>query len=164
MTRLLELSKSRFRLAAVGELAALMFLISSGASAQRPMLIPQPRELQTQAASFAVTSDLQIVLLPGFAERDRSAAQSIQQELAQVTQHEFPISSPALVPSGPAILLGSFTEGTMAKLVGRARYLNQRHWRAGIRVGRSARANPGCRQGQRRTSTRLSNASATRGG
>jgi hypothetical protein len=120
MTRFLDSWTGQFRLrfASTAELVVLMFLMPSGVRAQRPMLIPQPRELQTKAASFPVTSDLQIVLLPGFAERDRSAAESLEDELEQVTQHKFSISSPTQLPSGPAILLGSLTQGAMAKLLG----------------------------------------------
>ena len=119
MKRLWEPRLRKFRLGYTPfiEFAILLFLMPSAAQAQRLMLIPQPREVQTKAATFAVTSDLQIVLLPGFAEGDRSAAKSIQEELAQVTHQEYGISSPVEVPSGPAILLGSFTQGTMAKLL-----------------------------------------------
>ncbi len=112
-----RMGRLRLQFAPLVEFVALLFLMPSGAHAQRPMLIPQPREVQTKAANFPVTSDLQIVLLPDFAERDRSAAESLAEELAQVTQHEFSISSPVQVPSGPAILLGSLTQGAMAKLL-----------------------------------------------
>jgi hexosaminidase len=105
------------------EFVVLLLIIPSGVRAQRTMLIPQPRELQTESASFHVTSDLQIVLLPGFAERDRWAAESLEGELEQVTQHKFSVSSPAEPPKGPAIILGSFTEETMARLIGERQIL-----------------------------------------
>ena len=119
MERRLQSTPARFRLhfGLCAQVAILLFLIPTAARAQRPLLIPQPRELQTTAANFPVTGDLEIALLPGFAERDRSAARSIQEELAQVTGHEYPISSPVQVPSGPSILLGSFGQPAMAKLL-----------------------------------------------
>ena len=120
MRRLLDLGTghSTLRFTGFGGFFLLLLCMPPGVYAQRVLLIPQPREVQTKAASFRVTADMQIVLLPGFAERDRSAAESLQDELEQVTQRKFPISSPAQLPSGPAILLGSLTQGTMVKLLG----------------------------------------------
>lgn len=66
MKRLWEPPMRRFGLhyTPILEFAILLFLMPSTANAQQPMLIPQPREVQAKAANFAVTSDLQIALLP----------------------------------------------------------------------------------------------------
>src|SRR6266404_2096739 len=100
----LEISRyfGRFR---IGLLLTVLTLPCIG-WAQQPMVIPQPRELQTQHENFKVTTDLQIVLLPVLSEEDRYAAQSIAQELRTVTEQDFPIVSSTPGANSPAIVLG----------------------------------------------------------
>ena len=93
-------------------------------SAQQPMLIPQPRELQTKAQPFQVTSSLQIVLLTPVAHKDRYAAESVQTELKLVTGQEFPIVGlPEPPREVPAIIMGRFDQPVMRNLLA-ARHLS----------------------------------------
>ena len=87
-------------------------------SAQQPMLIPQPRELQTKAQSFQVNSNLQIVLLTPVAHEDLFAAQRVQKELQLVTGQQFPILASPEPPQGvPAIIVGRFDQPAMRNLL-----------------------------------------------
>ena len=93
-------------------------------SAQQPMLIPQPRELQTRTQSFQVNKNLEIVLLTPVAHQDRFAAESVQKELKLVTGHVFPIVGLPEPPQGvPAIIMGRFNEPAMRNLLS-ARHLS----------------------------------------
>ena len=87
-------------------------------SAQQPMLIPQPRELQTRMQPFDVKTDLEIVLLTPVAHKDLFAAQRVQKELRLVTGHEFPIMALPEPPQGvPAIIMGRFDQPAMRNLL-----------------------------------------------
>jgi hexosaminidase len=87
-------------------------------SAQQPMLIPQPRELQTKTGPFDVHANLEIVLLSPAAQEDRFAAESVQKELKLVTGQMFPIVSLPEPPQRvPAIILGRFDQAVMRKLL-----------------------------------------------
>jgi hexosaminidase len=93
-------------------------------SAQQPMLIPQPRELQTKSQPFLVNADLQIVLLAPVASEDRMAAESVQKELKLVTGQVFPIVGLSQPPQGtPAIIMGRFAQPSMRNLLS-ARHLS----------------------------------------
>ncbi|HZT68434.1 MAG TPA: beta-N-acetylhexosaminidase [Terriglobia bacterium] len=87
-------------------------------SAQQPMLIPQPRELQTKAQSFAVNSNLRIVLLTPVAHEDLFAAQQVQKELRLVTGQQFPIVGLPEPPQGePVIIMGRFGQAGMRNML-----------------------------------------------
>jgi hexosaminidase len=87
-------------------------------SAQQPMLIPQPRELQTRAQTFQVNGNLEIVLLAPVAHGDRFAAECVQKELRLVTGHVFPIVGLPEPPQGvPAIIMGRFDQPVMRNLL-----------------------------------------------
>jgi hexosaminidase len=93
-------------------------------SAQQPMLIPQPRELQTRTQTFQVNANLEIVLLTPVAHEDRFAAESVQKELSLVTGQEFPIVGLPEPPQGvPAIIMGRFSQPVMHNLL-EARHLS----------------------------------------
>lgn len=101
-------------------LAALLlmaFTLPSSGSAQQPLLIPQPREVQTRQGNFKITSNLEIVLLPTLAEEDRFAAESLAEELKAVTDQDFPIVSNSPSPNAPAIVLGRPYQPGMKKLL-----------------------------------------------
>ena len=92
---------------------------STGAYAQQPQLIPQPRELQFNSPKFTVTSNLEIHLLAPSADEDRPAASSLQHELKLVAGQEFPILSPPQAPAkGPVILLGRLGQPAASSLLG----------------------------------------------
>ena len=87
-------------------------------SAQQPMLIPQPREMQTRAQSFNVDSDLQIVLLTPIAHKDLFAAEQVQKELKMDTGHVYPIVGQPEPPQGvPTIIMGRFNQPAMQSLL-----------------------------------------------
>ncbi len=87
-------------------------------SAQQPMLIPQPRELQTKAEPFQVHANMEIVLLTPVAPEDRMAAESVQKELKLVTGQVFPIVALPEPPQGqPAIVMGRFDQPVMRNLL-----------------------------------------------
>jgi len=93
-------------------------------SAQQPMLIPQPRELQARTQTFQVNANLEIVLMTPVAQGDRFAAESVQKELKLVTGQEFPIVGLPEPPQGvPAIILGRFSQPAMRNLLS-ARHLS----------------------------------------
>jgi len=93
-------------------------------SAQQPMLIPQPRELQNRSQTFEVKGDLEIVLLTPVEHQDRFAAESVQKELKLVTGQVFPIVALPEPPQGePAIILGRFGQPAMRNLLS-ARHLS----------------------------------------
>jgi hexosaminidase len=99
-------------------------LFPSFLNAQQPMLIPQPRELQTRTQSFQVKANLEIVLLTPVAHGDRIAAENVQKELKLVTGQEFPIVGLPEPPQGvPAIVIGRFGQAAMRNLLS-ARHLN----------------------------------------
>src|SRR5208282_4131619 len=91
--------------------------------AQQPLLIPQPRELQTHRENFKIQSNLKIVLLPPMAAEDRGAAESMAEELKTVTQVDFPIVSSVPAANIPAIVLGRLEQPSMKNLLD-ARSLN----------------------------------------
>ncbi|MGH7968652.1 MAG: hypothetical protein ACREIC_08000, partial [Limisphaerales bacterium] len=86
-------------------------LFAAPLSAQQPMLIPQPRELQTRTQTFQVKANLEIVLLTPVARGDRVAAERVQKELKLVTEQTFPIVALPEPPQGvPAIIMGRFDQ------------------------------------------------------
>ena len=91
--------------------------------AQQPMLIPQPRELQSRGGNFKITSNLEIVLLPFLADEDRATAASLADELKAVTQVDFANVSSVPAANAPAIVLGRLEQPSMKKLLD-ARGLN----------------------------------------
>ncbi len=104
--------------------AILIPVFSAPLSAQQPMLIPQPRELQTRSQTFKVSGDLKIVLLTPVAHEDRFAAESVQRELKLVTGQTFPIVALPEPPQGaPAIIMGRFDQPAMRNLLS-ARHLS----------------------------------------
>ncbi|TAM80537.1 MAG: hypothetical protein EPN47_14845 [Acidobacteria bacterium] len=87
-------------------------------SAQQPMLIPQPREVQARTQSFQVNSNLQIVLLTPIETGDRAAAESVQEELKLVTGQVFPIVGLPQPPQEvPAVIMGRFGQPAMHNLL-----------------------------------------------
>ena len=87
-------------------------------SAQQPMLIPQPRELQARPQSFQVSAKLEIVLLTPVEGEDRFAAESVQKELKLVTGQVFPIVALPGPPEGAqAIVMGRFDQPAMRNLL-----------------------------------------------
>lgn len=87
-------------------------------SAQQPMLIPQPRELQARPQSFQVGAKLEIVLLTPVGREDRFAAESVQKELKLVTGQVFPIIGlPEPPQNAPAIIMGRFDQPAMHNLL-----------------------------------------------
>ena len=87
-------------------------------SAQQPMLIPQPRDLQAKTQSFQVNSNLQIVLLTPVAHEDLFAAQRVQKELKLVTGRQVPIVAlPEPPQSVQAIIMGRFDQPVMRNLL-----------------------------------------------
>lgn len=98
--------------------AITMPLFAAPLSAQQPMLIPQPRELQTRTQTFQVKANLEIVLLTPVANGDRVAAESVQEELKLVTGQTFPIAALPKPPQGaPAIIMGRFDQPAMRSLL-----------------------------------------------
>jgi len=92
--------------------------------AMQPLLIPQPRYLESKAEPFQVNSKLEIVLLSPFTGQDRSAAQSIQKELEMVTGEHFPIVGLPEPPKGaPAIIMGLLGQSQVRTLL-EARHLS----------------------------------------
>jgi hexosaminidase len=86
--------------------------------AQQPELIPQPRELRTEAAPFRVGAGLEIALLSPASPKDSYAAANLQKELWRDTGLIFPIVTTVGAPSGkPAILLGRLNQPDMASLL-----------------------------------------------
>jgi hypothetical protein len=73
--------------------------------AQQPQLVPQPRELQASVQAFDVKPDTEIVLSPATAADDRTAGESLQEELKLASGVEFPIVSAPSSSRVPAIRL-----------------------------------------------------------
>ncbi len=92
--------------------------VTSNLLAMQPLLIPQPRYLQSKAEPFQVSSKLEIVLLSPFSHQDRYAAESIQRELKLVTGHQFPIVGLTEPPKAtPAIIMGLFGQSQVRTLL-----------------------------------------------
>ncbi|TAM83336.1 MAG: hypothetical protein EPN47_04290 [Acidobacteria bacterium] len=83
-----------------------LLLLPSAVLAQQPQLIPQPRELETKPQSFRIMRSLEIVLLSEGSSEDRFAAETLQDELQQVTQRKFRIVSTKPAAGAPAVILG----------------------------------------------------------
>ncbi len=92
--------------------------LAKNLQAMEPMVIPQPRYLQSKAEPFQVTSKLEIVLLSPFAHQDRYAAESVQRELKLVTGHMFPIVGLREPPkNAPAIIMGRIAQPQVRALL-----------------------------------------------
>ncbi len=87
--------------------------------AMQPLLVPQPRQLESRGRPFQVTSNLKIVLMTPVAPQDRYAAQSVQRELELVTGHQFAVVALPEPPKGaPSIIMGRFDQPQMEALLG----------------------------------------------
>lgn len=86
---------------------------------ERPMLIPQPRELQAGSGSFRATPNLQIVLPAATAYEDREAARSLNEELEGVTGSKYAIVSSVPTGDTPAILLGRLDQSPVKEALGK---------------------------------------------
>jgi hypothetical protein len=92
-----------------------MLLLPRLVTAQDPILVPQPRELQTAGQVFRVLPTTRIVVAADSPE-DRFAASRLQEELKLVTGASFPIVSGAHGGAG-AIVLGRIENPTIHGLV-----------------------------------------------
>jgi len=95
-------------------LAVVIALSPRVVASQDPILVPQPRELQSAGPVFRVLSTTRIVLV-GDLPDDRFAARSLQEELKMVAG-----SSPPIVPAAgdraDAIVLGRIENSTIRRL------------------------------------------------
>ncbi|HVA01653.1 MAG TPA: glycoside hydrolase family 20 zincin-like fold domain-containing protein [Terriglobia bacterium] len=92
--------------------------IAGNLLAMQPLLIPQPRQVESKAQPFQVETNLKIVLATPVAPQDRYAAQSIQRELELVTGREFPIVAlPEPPKDTPAIIMGTFDQPQIQTLL-----------------------------------------------
>jgi hexosaminidase len=96
-------------------LAFVMLLLPRLVAAQDPILVPQPRELQTAAEVFRVLPTTRIVVAADSPE-DRFAATRLQEELKLVTRASFPIVSAAHGGAG-TIVLGRIENPTIHRLL-----------------------------------------------
>lgn len=103
----LPVSKLRFFLSSIGALLAFS-LFPSLIRAQKPQLIPEPRELQSTGQNFEVKPETQLVLPPTSASEDRFAAESLQKELRLASGGEYPIVASSAAEHRPAIRLARF--------------------------------------------------------
>ena len=111
-----------FRIAARRLISFLLLLAGGGMAgnllAIQPLLIPQPRQVESRAQPFRVETGLKIVLVTPVAPQDRDAARSIQEELELVTGHRFPIVAlPEPPKDTPAIVLGRFDQPQIGALL-----------------------------------------------
>jgi hexosaminidase len=96
-------------------LALVMLVLPNIVVAQGPLLVPQPREMQTGGPAFRVLPTTRIVLAKDSPE-DRFAATCLQQELKLVTGTFFPIVSTVKDGVG-AIVLGRVENPTIRKFL-----------------------------------------------
>ncbi len=96
-------------------LAIVLLLSPSGLAAQDPILVPQPRELQTADHAFRILPATRIALTTNSPE-DRFVATILQEELKLVTGTSFPIVSAAKEGAG-AIVLGRIENPAIRRLL-----------------------------------------------
>ncbi len=96
-------SSKFFRVRTSSLLALAMLLLPNLVAAQVPLLVPQPREMQTVSPPFRVLPATRIVLATDSPE-DRFAAICLQEELKLVTGTSFPIVSAAIGGVGTIVL------------------------------------------------------------
>lgn len=85
--------------------------------AAQPQLIPQPREVKAKAEGFRVSPDLQIILLSPTPDEDRPAAESLQEELRNVTGQTYPIALRGVSAGKTAIFLGRLDQASMQAML-----------------------------------------------
>jgi hypothetical protein len=93
--------------------ALVLLGLPSVAAAQSPLLVPQPREIQTIGPPFRVLRTTRIVLATNSAE-DHFAARSLQEELKLVTGRSVPVVSVPNDGDG-TILIGRIGNSTIRK-------------------------------------------------
>ena len=104
---------------ALSVLALTLLLSPALVAADHPILVPQPREIQTRGTGFQVLPTTRIVLAADFAD-DRFAAASLQEELQLVTGRSLSIASKQGA-SADTILLGRIENPTIRGLLVRDR-------------------------------------------
>jgi len=96
-------------------LAVVIALSPRVVASQDPILVPQPRELQSAGPVFRVLSTTRIVLVDDLPD-DRFAARSLQEELKMVAGSSLPIV-PAAGDRADAIVLGRIENSTIRRLL-----------------------------------------------
>ena len=93
-----------------------LVLMPARLAAQPPQLIPQPREVKVNTEGFRVSPDLQIILLSP-TDEDRYAAESLQEELHNVTGQTYPIALKGVSAGKTAIFLGRLDQTSMQAML-----------------------------------------------
>src|SRR6185437_13122122 len=80
-------------------------LVSSFASAQDLKLVPEPRQVQKRAGRFTITSKTRIVINAAHAEDDRTAAETLAEEIEAAIGAKLRITTSRSMPRSGAIYL-----------------------------------------------------------
>ena len=83
----------------------LFLLLSSQASAQDLKLVPEPKQLQKHDGTFVITSKTRIVINTAHADEDRTAAETLVEEIEESNRLRLKISMARSVPKSGAIYL-----------------------------------------------------------
>src|SRR5215471_5650849 len=82
-----------------------LFLLFVQASAQELKLVPEPKQIQRQQGSFTISSKTRIIINPAHADEDRTAAETLADEIEVATGQKLKISTSRSVPKSGAIYL-----------------------------------------------------------
>src|SRR5215471_12381222 len=84
---------------------AVLFFVSTQASAQELKLVPEPKQLQRHDLNFTITSKTRIVINTAHSEEDRTAAETLVEEIEGATGQKLRITTSKSMPKSDAIYL-----------------------------------------------------------
>src|SRR5205085_9863316 len=86
-------------------LAAIFLLSAAPAFAQDLKLIPEPKQVEPRAGAFSITPKTRIVINPAYAEEDRTAAETLAEEIERATGRKVAIVTSRSLPKVGVIYL-----------------------------------------------------------
>ena len=86
-------------------IATALSFASTRASAQELRLVPEPKQVQRHEGNFTITSKTRIVINTTHAEEDRTAAETLVEEIEGTTKQKLKITTSKSLPKSGAIYL-----------------------------------------------------------
>src|SRR5262249_44371314 len=86
-------------------LAAIILLSTPQVFAQDLKLVPEPRQVERRAGAFMITPKTRIVINPAHAQEDRTAAETLAEEIKRATGRKVTITTSRSLPKAGVIYL-----------------------------------------------------------
>jgi len=86
-------------------IATALFSVHAHASAQELKLVPEPKQIQRQEGSFTISPKTRIVINTVHADEDRTAAETLSEEIETATGQKLKITTSKSLPKSGAIYL-----------------------------------------------------------